>query len=105
MGGSAEKYVEKKKTKKNRGLDAEDERHCGGLEQISAGKQLFRVHCGSFGAISEQRAAGAWRVCKWIDELASRARYKRARGETEPCHYLEMSYTSSPRDPAPVPHP
>lgn len=51
--------------------DAEDERHCGGLEQISAGKQLFRVHHGSFGVISEQTAAGAWRVCKWIDELAN----------------------------------
>lgn len=61
----------KKKKKDGKGLDAEDERHCGGLEEISAGKQLFRVHCGSFGVISEQRTAGAWCVCEPIDELAN----------------------------------
>lgn len=72
MGGSV-KIHEKKKDGK--GLDAEDERHCGRLEQISEGKQLFSLHCGSFGVISEQRAAGAWCVCKWIDELANWARY------------------------------
>lgn len=61
--------------KDGKGLDAKEERLCGGLEQISAGKQLFRVHCGSFGVISEQRAAGAWCVCKWIDELVNWACY------------------------------
>lgn len=63
MGGSV--------LKDGKGLDAEDERHCGGLEQISAGKQLLRAHCSSFGVISAQRAARAWCVCKWIDELAN----------------------------------
>lgn len=69
------KYVEKKKKKDGKGLDTEDERHCGGLEQISEGKKLFRVLCGSFGVISEQRAAEAWCVCKWIDELVNGACY------------------------------
>lgn len=76
-----------------KGLDAEDERHCGGLEQISAGKQLFRVHRGSFGVISEQRAAGGWCVCKWIDESANGG-LRQQQGETEPCHYLDMSPSS-----------
>lgn len=40
-------------------------------KRLVKGKQLFRVHSGSFGVISEQRAAGVWCVCKRIDELAN----------------------------------
>lgn len=75
--------LEKEKKKMEKGFDAEDERHCGGLGQISVGKQLFRVHCGSFGVISEQRSAGAWCVCNWIDELANWACYS-SKGRQNP---------------------
>lgn len=50
----------------------------GDWNRLVQGKQLFRVLCGSFGVISEQRAVGAWRICKRIDESAIRAR---CRGE------------------------
>lgn len=43
--------------------------------RLVQGKQLFRVLCGRFGVISEQRAAGVWCICKWIDELANWACY------------------------------
>lgn len=47
----------------------------GDWRRLEKGKQLFRVHSGSFGVISEQRAAGVWCVCWPIDELANWACY------------------------------
>lgn len=69
----------------------------GHWERLVKGKQLFRVHSGSFGVISEQRAVGVWCVCKRIDETAKLGPLEQ-QGETEPCHYLEMTYTSLPYD-------
>lgn len=43
----------------------------GNWNRLVHGRQLFRVLCGSFRVISEQRAAGAWHICKRIDELAN----------------------------------
>lgn len=54
MGGSVFKREDGKKEVE----DAEDESHCGALEQISAGKYLFRAYCGFWGVISEQRGHG-----------------------------------------------
>ena len=63
----------------------------GDWNRLVQAKQLFRVHVVVFGVISEQRAAGAGCVGEGIDESANGQH-----GETDPRHYLEMSYTSSP---------
>lgn len=46
-----------------------------GLEQITAGKRLFRVHLGAFwGGSVSGGDAGVW-ISKWIDESANWARH------------------------------